>query len=220
VRFVINTHWHFDHTGGNENLGEAGAVIVAHANVRERMSVEQFMRVLDRRVPPAPPAALPVVTFQSDVTLHQNGQAIRVMHVPAAHTDGDALVHFPAANVLHTGDVFVRNSLPFIDLGSGGSVRGLLAAVARALALVDDETDVIPGHGPLSHKADLVAYQAMVTTIVTRVEEAMAGGQDLPAVLASKPVRGFEERVAGGFVPPDAFVTAVFESLRTANDAE
>jgi hypothetical protein len=132
------------------------------------------------------------------------------MHVPAAHPDGDALVHFPAANVLHTGDVFVRNSLPFIDLGSGGSVRGLLAAVARALALVDDETDVIPGHGPLSHKADLVAYQAMVTTIVTRVEEAMAGGQDLPAVLASKPVRGFEERVAGGFVPPDAFVTAVF----------
>jgi glyoxylase-like metal-dependent hydrolase (beta-lactamase superfamily II) len=220
IGFVINTHWHFDHTGGNENLGEAGTVIVAHANVRERMSVEQFMRALDRRVPASPPVARPVVTFTRDVTLHRNGHQIRVLHVPAAHTDGDALVHFPEQNVLHTGDVFIRTGLPFIDLDSGGSVRGLLAAIETAVSLTNEHTHVIPGHGPLARKPDLLAYQAMVTTIVGRIEAALQAGKDLTAVHAMNPVAGFEERVAGGFISPERFVDAVFASLETETVAE
>jgi glyoxylase-like metal-dependent hydrolase (beta-lactamase superfamily II) len=164
--------------------------------------------------------ARPVVTFTRDVTLHRNGHEIRVLHVPAAHTDGDALVHFPEQNVLHTGDVFIRTGLPFIDLDSGGSVRGLLAAIERAVSLTNEHTHVIPGHGPLARKPDLLAYQAMVTTIVGRIEAALQAGKDLRAVQAMNPVAGFEERVAGGFIPPERFIDAVFASLEAETVAE
>jgi glyoxylase-like metal-dependent hydrolase (beta-lactamase superfamily II) len=129
VRFVINTHWHGDHTGGNENLGARGAVIMAHDNVRERMSSEQVMRALGQTVPPSPKEALPVVTFGGGVNLHLNGDTLHIVHVANAHTDGDSMVHWQNANVLHMGDTYFHKvTFPFVDLGSGGSIDGIIAA--------------------------------------------------------------------------------------------
>jgi len=128
IKFVLNTHWHGDHTGGNENLGSGGTLIVAHDNVRRRMSTEQFNAFFNRKTPPAPKAALPVVTFAESVRFHINGEEIHAFHVPPAHTDGDSIVHFTRANVIHTGDLFFNGLYPFIDVASGGGIDGMIAA--------------------------------------------------------------------------------------------
>ena len=149
VRFVVNTHWHGDHTGGNENMGKAGALLVAHENVRRRMSTEQFMAAMGRKIPPSPEEALPVVTFTDAMTFHWNGDEIRVYHVPPAHTDGDSIVHFVKADVVHMGDIFFNGGYPFIDTSSGGRVDGVIEAADRVLAGIGEKTRIIPGHGPL-----------------------------------------------------------------------
>ncbi len=176
VRFVINTHWHGDHTGGNERLGRAGAVIVAHENVRARMSVEQFQKAFNQKVPASPKAALPVITFTRDLTLHWNGDDVEVLHVPNAHTDGDAIVRFVKANVVHMGDVFFNGSYPYIDTGGGGSLAGTLAAVDRTLGLIDGQTKVIPGHGPLGDRAALQRYRDVLQAAHDRVAELLRKG--------------------------------------------
>ncbi len=213
VRFVLNTHWHGDHVGGNEAFGESGAVIVAHDAVRARMSVEQFMEAFDRTVPASPKAALPVVTFAEEVTLHWNGDELHVLHVPAAHTDGDAIVHFRGTNVLHMGDTFFAGRYPFIDLGSGGSVDGLIAAVERALELADDETRIIPGHGPLSDRKDLTSYRNVLVLARDQVKAAIAAGKTLEQVLESRPLKGYDDEWGGGFIDPEAFLKTVYASL-------
>ena len=178
VRFVVNTHWHFDHTGGNENLGKAGALLVAHENVRRRMSATQFIEALNRQEPAAPAGALPVVTFTEGVTFHINGDSVVVRHVPPAHTDGDAIVFFTRANVIHMGDLFVSAGLPFVDLSSGGSIHGIIGAAATAIALADAATQIIPGHGPLAGRTELAAYRDMLVECSGRVAEAVAEGLD------------------------------------------
>src|SRR5262249_24208164 len=155
VKFVLNTHWHFDHTGGNENLGKAGAVIVAQENVRKRLSKEGFIAFLGMKTKAEPPIALPVVTFTRDLNLQLNGEEIRAFHAPRAHTDGDSVVVFAKSDVIHAGDVFFNKLYPFIDTSSGGSVAGVLAAADRILRMASDKTKIIPGHGPLATKADL-----------------------------------------------------------------
>src|SRR4026208_2284086 len=155
VRFVVNTHWHMDHVGGNETLGQEGALIYAHENVRRRMSVEGFIEALNARVPASPKVALPVVTFTDAVTFHINDDSVRVLHVPPAHTDGDAIIHFTKANVIHMGDTFHNAGLPFVDLSSGGSLQGFIAAADKVLAMSNAETKIIPGHGPLADRARL-----------------------------------------------------------------
>ena len=162
VRFVLNTHWHFDHTGGNENMGKTGAVIVAHENVRKRMSVGQFMTAFNMQVDPAPAIALPVVTFAEDVSFHLNGEKIAVSHVPHAHTDGDAIVAFQNSNVIHMGDCYWNGMYPFVDVESGGSIDGMINAVGNALKMMDDNTKVIPGHGALSNRAELQSFHEML----------------------------------------------------------
>ncbi|MBW8860923.1 MAG: MBL fold metallo-hydrolase, partial [Acidobacteria bacterium] len=169
VKFVLNTHWHFDHTGGNENLGKAGALIVAHENVRKRMSVENFIEFLGMKTQPDPRGALPVVTFTSDVTFHLNGDEIYVAHVPKAHTDGDAIVHFRKSGVIHMGDTFFNKLYPFIDTSSGGTVEGVIAAADGALKVSNERTKIIPGHGPLATRAELQAYRDMLATIAGRI---------------------------------------------------
>jgi len=213
VRFVINTHWHGDHTGGNENLGEAGATIVAHRNVRQRMSVEQVMEAFGRTVPPSPPAALPVITFDDGVTFHQNGDTIRVIHVANAHTDGDSIIYFEEANVLHMGDTFFHQMYPFIDLGSGGSIDGVIAAAAKGLEIADGETRIIPGHGPLAGRAELESYHGFLTEIRDRIAKMIDEGKSLEAIVAAKPTSEWDAEWGGGFIRPQALVETVHRSL-------
>jgi len=213
IRFVFNTHWHGDHTGGNENLGRAGALIFAHDNVRKRLSAEQFMEALDRPVPRSPEAALPVVTFTDTVTFHLNGDEVHAFHLPPAHTDGDALVHFRRANVIHMGDIYFSSGFPFVDVSSGGSVEGVIAAVDRVLAMADANTKLIPGHGPLSNRVELEKYRGMLLAIRDRVRGALADGQTLDQVLAARPTREFDQVWGKGFIDPERFVRIVYRSL-------
>lgn len=212
VRFLINTHWHGDHSGGNALLGTGGTVIVAHDNVRTRMGSEQFIALMKRTVPAAPAAALPIVTFASEATLHLNGEDIHAVHVAAAHTDGDSLVHFAKANVVHMGDTYFSGGYPFVDLSSGGRTAGVVAAVDRGLALGNDATRYIPGHGPVTGRSELVAYRAMVADIVARVAALAKAGKDADAIVAAKPSAAYDAKWGGGFMQPDVFVRIAAES--------
>ena len=192
VRFVFNTHWHGDHTGGNENLGGAGALIVAHENVRARLSMDQVLERIGREPAPnpaAPDGALPVITFAEDVTFHLNGDELYAFHVANAHTDGDAIVHFRRANVVHMGDTFFRDRFPFIDTATGGSIDGMIAAAGAALALMDARTMVIPGHGALSTREDLRAYRDALKSMRDAVAGLMEEGHSLERIQDSRPIR-------------------------------
>ena len=210
VKFVINTHWHGDHTGGNENFGTSGAVIVAHDNVRKRMSADQFMAALNQKVPAAPHVALPVVTFSDGVTFHLNGDSIVITHVSPAHTDGDAIVRFTKANVVHMGDVFNNTGLPFIDLSSGGSSSGVIKAADMVYEMTDAQTRIVPGHGQITDRARLKAWRDAVNTVRDRVQKEMRGGKTIEQILALKLSAEYEKEWPGGH---DRFVRAVFEEL-------
>jgi cyclase len=213
VKFVINTHWHFDHTGGNENLGKAGALIVAHENVRKRLSAEGFIEFLGVKTRAEPRVALPMVTFTRDVTFHINGDEVSAQYVPAAHTDGDAIVYFKTSDVLHMGDTFFNKRYPFIDTSSGGTMDGVIAAADRGLAIANDSTKVIPGHGPLGNKADLKAYRDMLATVSGRIKALIAQGKKLEEVLASAPTAEYDAVWGKGFLPPAKWVEMVYKNL-------
>jgi cyclase len=214
IRFVINTHWHGDHTGGNENLGKTGVVIVAHENVRKRMSVEHFFEAFGEKVPPSPKAALPVITFGDAVTFHLNGDDLRSFHVAPAHTDGDAVIHFKKANVVHMGDCFFNGMYPFIDLSSGGSIDGVIAAADKVLAFADMNTKIIPGHGPVADKAALQIYRDLLATVRDRVKALVTAGKTLDEVKAAAPTKDFDAKWGGGFMKPDVFTAIVYQSLK------
>ena len=213
VRFVINTHWHFDHTGGNEPFGKGGALIVAHENVRKRMSTTQFIAAFQREIPPSPAGALPVVTFGDGVTLHWNGEEIAVEHVEPAHTDGDALVWFRKANAVHTGDTYVSGAFPFVDVSSGGSLAGIIRSAERVLAQAGPETTIIPGHGPLSNAAELRAWREMLVTRARARERGARGRQDLEAFGAERPLADLEPRYGKGFLNAERFLSIVWSDL-------
>jgi glyoxylase-like metal-dependent hydrolase (beta-lactamase superfamily II) len=217
IGFVLNTHWHGDHTGGNENLGEMGALIVAHDNVRTRMSTEQFMKAFNRTIAPSPKAALPVVTFNDTVTFHLNDETIHAFHVPPAHTDGDSVIFFKNANVVHAGDLFFRARFPFIDLSAGGSFSGMIAASERLLELVDDETKIIPGHGDLATKSDLQEYRDMLVLVKERVAPLIAAGKTEAEVVAAKPLAD-SPSWGEGFVNADRFLSIVYQSLKSESN--
>ena len=213
IRFVINTHLHGDHTGGNEALGELGALIVAHANVRSRMSTRQHAPEIDRDVPPQPAAALPVVTFEDGMALHWNGETIAVEHVAPAHTDGDSIVWFANADAVHMGDTYFNGMYPFIDIFSGGTIGGMIAAADTVLARATDATKIIPGHGALSNRAELTAYRAMLVDVRDRVAAAQAAGTAQAAFVASKPLADLDPVWGGGFMDADRLLALVWADL-------
>lgn len=211
IQFVVNTHWHPDHTGGNENLGEAGAIIVAHENVRKRMSTEQFIAAFNNRSPPSPAEALPVITFTDSITLHYNGDELRVAHMEPAHTDGDSVIFFRKANVVHMGDTYFNGMYPFIDVSSGGSIDGMIEAARRVLGQVNDQTKIIPGHGALSDTRGLLAYVEMLETVRGRVQKLVDEGKSREDVVAARPTRDFDAQWGGGFLEPDKWVGIVYD---------
>jgi glyoxylase-like metal-dependent hydrolase (beta-lactamase superfamily II) len=215
VSFVLNTHWHFDHTGGNENFGKAGALIIAHENVRKRMSVESFIEFLGMKFKAEPREALPVVTFTRDVSFHLNGDEIHVLHVPNAHTDGDAIVHFRKSDVVHMGDTFFNRLYPFIDTSSGGTVEGVIAAAERGLQIAGEGTRIIPGHGPLAGKADLAAYRDMLAKVSARVRDQVRAGKSLAEVVDSRPTAEFDAVWGKGFLNAQRFVEMLYKNLQT-----
>lgn len=206
VSFVLNTHWHFDHVGGNEPLAkEGGVLIIAHDNVRKRMSSEQLIALFQAKIPPSPKGALPVVTFGGDVTFHINGDEVHAFHAPAAHTDGDTIVHFRKSDVIHMGDIYFNGTYPFIDASSGGTADGVIAAVDRALALATDKTRIIPGHGPVASKADLQAYRDLVATVTQRIKDLRKAGRSDAEIKAARPFQDLDARYGRGFLNGERF---------------
>ena len=212
VKWVLNTHWHGDHTGGNENLAKAGALIIAHENVRTRMSTKQT-RSGGRILEPSPMEALPVITFNDKMTLYlDNGNTMHAMHVNDAHTDGDSYYYFPEDNVLHMGDNYFVGRYPFIDLNSGGDVDGLISNLSMALAMIDDDTKIIPGHGSVGSKSDLTAYLNVITTLRQRVVQARAEGNTLEQTQKLGLSKEWDASHGQGFINADRIVEFIYKS--------
>lgn len=214
IDFVINTHWHSDHTGGNENLGKAGTTIVAHDRVRARM--QQGGRDLDFRNPEpeaSVPDSLPVITYNDELGLHLNGDAVRIYHAPRGHTDGDSIVHFPSSNVLHLGDLYFSTGYPFVDRDSGGSLQGVIRAIKFALRLSDNDTKIIPGHGPLADRSDLQRYYDMLVGVRDAVQSHIDRGHDLKQTMAAKPTSQWDEAWGEYFISGDQITVVAWQSL-------
>lgn len=211
VRFVLNTHFHGDHTNGNQVFG-LKSVIIAHDNVRKRVAAsDEFDGKPGTR---APKQALPIITFDSNVSVHLNGEDIRGIHLPAGHTDGDTVVHFTASNVVHMGDDFFNGMYPFIDLESGGSVKGYAAAVEKVLAQLPADVKIIPGHGKLATKGDLERYLAMLNGAIAAVEKGVQQGKTLEQLQGEKILAQYDAEWGGGFMKTDAFVNELYNGLK------
>ncbi len=209
LAFVLNTHWHGDHTGGNEAFGRE-ATIIAHDNVRKRLSTEQI--VFGEKYPPSPAHALPVVTYGESLSVHFNGEEIRVIHFPHGHTDGDSVIFFTGSNVVHMGDDFFTGRFPFVDLASGGSVTGLSANIEKILGDLPNDVKIIPGHGPLSTKADLQAYLGMLKETTAHVRQSIDAGKDLKAIVAEGLPDKWKEW-GSGFVKTEMWLGIIHEDL-------
>lgn len=211
-RFLLNTHWHFDHVGGNFYWGEQGTVILAHENIYQRMSTRQEMKAFDRVVEPSPPAALPVVTYADAIAVRFNGDTLQVQHFPSGHTDGDSMVFFTEQNVVHMGDHYFAGAFPFVDLGSGGNVFGFIANVEKALTMMDENTVVVPGHGPLSTRDDLQADLAAIKSSAEQVSKLLQEGKSVEDITAQG--LGLDYADYGkGFIKEAAWISFVAGSL-------
>jgi len=213
VKLVIDTHWHFDHTDNNAPLRAGGATLVAHENTKLRMTQPHHLAVLELDFPPSPAAALPQRVFQDAYKLEANGERVTASHVPPAHTDSDVVVRFEKANVLHTGDVFFNGRYPFIDGSTGGRIDGMIEGVGRLLSLAEADTKIVPGHGPLGTKADLVKYRDMLSTAADRVRNLKASGKSLEESIAAKPFVDLEADWGKGTFNGDGFVKVVYLTL-------
>ncbi|MDY6843973.1 MAG: MBL fold metallo-hydrolase, partial [Thermodesulfobacteriota bacterium] len=213
IRFVIATHWHYDHVGGNEKVAKTGATIIAHENVRKRMSIEHDMKMLNTKAPPAPEMARPLVTFQKEITFHLNGEYVKVFHVEPGHTDGDSVIYFKNANVIHMGDLYFEGLYPYIGIYSGGSINAMIKAINQILPMIDENTKVVPGHGPVSKKAQLQEYVSMLTAIRDNISQLMQKGTTMEEVISAKPTQAFDEKWGKGFLSPDKFTELVYMDL-------
>jgi glyoxylase-like metal-dependent hydrolase (beta-lactamase superfamily II) len=213
VKYLFNTHFHGDHTGGNENFGNMGATILAHENVRARLMGDGSKVKFFQNPKPAPTIALPVMTFKEGMNVHLNTEDILIFHVDNAHTDGDAVYYLPKSNVLHTGDCFMKDRFPFIDRNSGGSVKGWLAAVSKILAVIDDKTVLIPGHGDLANKKDYQNIREAVATIFDAVKKEFDSGKTIEQITPLKLTQQYDNTFGNGFIKGDALVKTMVDEL-------
>jgi cyclase len=215
VTTAINTHWHFDHADGNKLFGPNGVRLIAHENSRAMLKKHNSINVVRTIIeqPAYPPAALPAITFPSELRYHFGGEEIELFHVAPAHTAGDTVVLFRRHNVVHTGDVFLTNAYPFVDFDAGGDLDGLIEFCRAVLARIDEQTTIVPGHGPLARRADLVAYVEMLTAVRIRVAALIADGASLEQVLAAQPTAEWDERFGD---PATYFIDRAYASLRRA----
>jgi len=212
IKVLVNTHWHGDHSGGNKNMAEQGATIIAHENVRERMSTKQD-RGGGRMVDPSPKEALPIITFKEDINLHANGEDFVVFHVHQAHTDGDAIIYFPKSNVIHMGDTYFNGRFPFIDLYSGGSINGIIEAANRVLFLADKDTKIIPGHGTLSNKKELTTYRDMLMDVRDRVKQAIKAEMTYEEIKTANLTKDLDDKWGTGFINGERIVDFIYTDL-------
>jgi cyclase len=215
IRFLINSHIHGDHSGGNDNFAKAGATIVAHDQVRARMMKETVNQRMNRTFPPREKIAWPVVTFDSKLNFHLNDEDIELLHFDPGHTDGDAIIHFKKANVYHTGDAFVRTGYPYIDGSSGGTLDGYISTLAKLLTVIDGSAKVIPGHGDLGTRADVKAVHDMLLDIRNQVAAALKSGKKVEDIPGMNITAKYDAQWGAGFVKGKDFVLVVAESLQT-----
>jgi glyoxylase-like metal-dependent hydrolase (beta-lactamase superfamily II) len=217
VSYVINTHFHFDHTGGNLPMANGGSTIIAHDNVRARLASGGDMGTggsIHRTMPAAPPGALPVITFDHDVSVHLNGEDVRALHYPAGHTDGDSIIFFPKANVVHMGDDYVRYGFPFIDVEAGGSLQGMINACEGVIERVPPDAKLIPGHGELSTIAELREYVQMLKDTRDVVARALKAGKTLEQLKTEMVLARWSARYSGDFISTDTYLETVVYSLQ------
>ena len=212
ITFLVNTHWHGDHTGGNANFGTSGTILIAHEAVRKRLGAPSERNGQVREA--SPEVALPQITFSDTLTLHLDSQrSMHVMHVNNSHTDGDSYIYFPEDNVLHMGDNFSNGGYPFIDLNSGGDIDGFVKNLNMVLFMVDEETRIIPGHGPVADRKTLRAYRDMVETLRNRVKGAIDAGSTLDETLQQGLSKEWDAQFGTGFISGERIITAIYQSL-------
>jgi cyclase len=217
VTRLVNTHWHFDHTGGNTYFGASGVTIIAQENVKKELSSVEDVPFVGLRDGHYPPQALPGLTYQSSLTLHQGSRRLALENYGAAHTDGDTVIYISPANVAVVGDIFSNHFYPIIDLSSGGSIDGMIHSLDQILAQTDEQTKIVPGHGPVATRANLQNYRDMLVQVRQRVKNLIAAGKTMDEVVAVMPTKDFDARWASGYVTPEVFTRMVFSSLAGAN---